>query len=175
MLEAKREPGRRANVRLLDAIDRLKARRRLRRSLNTMSEAELVELLARAGLAQGDLFHLAAPVRHRRRMARMLAHFGLDTERLVRCHWAALREADRTCARCANVRKCHHWFDWGRRNNAPRIFCPNAALFDELACRRTSGATSAGLGFPDLSPSGSGAAAQGVAVDRDRLDQRVDL
>ena len=140
-----------------------------------MSEAELVEVLARADLTRGDLFHLAAPVRHRRRLTRMLAHFGLDGEQLVRCHWAALREADRACASCANVRKCRHWFDWGRRNNAPRIFCPNAALFDELARKRKSCATSADLRLSDLPPAGSGAAALGVAVDGDRLEERVDL
>jgi hypothetical protein len=123
----------RGSVRLFALLDRQKARRRLRKSLNRVSESELMELLARADLTRGDLFHLATPVRHRRRMAQMLAHFGLDGEQVVRCHWAALREADRTCARCANVRKCRHWFDWGRRNNAPRIFCPNAPLFDGLA------------------------------------------
>ncbi len=136
MLETKTGRDRGASARLHVVLDRVKARRRLRRSLNTLSETELVELLDRAGLTRGDLFAVAGPVRHRRRLARMLAHFDLDAERLVRCHWAALREADRACARCVNVRKCRHWFDWGRRNNAPRIFCPNAARFDELARER---------------------------------------
>ena len=133
MLDAKTELDRRGNVQLFAVLDRRKARRRLRKCLHRVSESELAELLVRADLGPGDLFHLAAPVRHRRRLARMLAHFGLDGEHLVRNRWAAIRQADRTCARCANVRKCRHWFDWGRRNNAPRIFCPNAPLFDRLA------------------------------------------
>ena len=142
MLEAKTGRDRRGKARLFALPDRQKARRRLRKSLHRVSESELVELLARADLARGDLFHPAAPVRHRRRLARMLAHFGLDAERLVRGHWAALREADRTCAHCANVRKCRHWFDWGRRNSAPRIFCPNAPLFDGLARNKRKSPTS---------------------------------
>ena len=142
MSEAKTWQDRRGNARLFALLDRQKARRRLRKSLHRVSETELVELLARADLTRGDLFHLAAPVRHRRRLARMLAHFNLDGEQMVRCHWIAVRDADRTCARCATVRKCRHWFDWGRRNNAPRIFCPNAPLFDKLARNKRKSPTS---------------------------------
>jgi hypothetical protein len=142
MSEAKTIRGDRGKARLSALLDRQKARRRLRKSLHRVSEAELVDLLARADLTRDELFHLAAPVRHRRRLARMLAHFGLDAERLVRGHWATLREADRACARCASVRKCRHWFDWGRRNNAPRIFCPNAPLFDALARDKRKSSTS---------------------------------
>jgi len=64
-----------------------------------------------------------------------MVHFGIDPKRAVLGHWGAMREAERTCACCGNARRCRRWFEWGLRNDAPRVFCPNAERFDDIARR----------------------------------------
>jgi hypothetical protein len=70
---------------------------------------------------------------HRRLMAVMMRHFGLDIDDAIQNHWDALRRAERTCVRCSNVKRCRNWVVWDLHNDAPRVFCPNADLFDEIA------------------------------------------
>ena len=48
-------------------------------------------------------------------------------------YWGALKDAERVCTHCTQKKRCDRWHDWGVRNNAPFIFCPNARLFDEIA------------------------------------------
>lgn len=120
--------------RFVDLIVRWAPGNRLRRSLADLSDEELDRLLSATGRDRGDLFTVfKGNARHRQLMALMIEHFGVDREYAVQSSWDALRYADRVCVRCANSKRCESWFSWGLRNDAPRIFCPNAELFDEIA------------------------------------------
>jgi hypothetical protein len=66
-------------------------------------------------------------------MALMMSHFGVDRLRAVQIHWNALKHAEQICLRCAHTKRCSSWFDWGLKNDAPRIFCPCAPMFDDFA------------------------------------------
>lgn len=119
---------------------RLAAKRRrwnhpvLARSQEHLSDREIDAALVRAGLERADLFTPGnAIARHRVRMAHMLLAFEIDPERAVREHWEALKQADGHCSRCAQVGRCRRWLEWGGRNGAPQVFCPNAALFAAIA------------------------------------------
>lgn len=129
------EPGGWAD-RLRWRIGRWRARRRLRNSLASFSAEELERTLAAAELQRRDLFadHVAlAP--HRRFLARMIGHFGVELDPALGDRWDDLRDADRVCERCGMRRRCHRWFAWARANDAPRVFCPNADLLDDIATR----------------------------------------
>ena len=71
-------------------------------------------------------------------MAKLFEHFKVDPEHTLPRYWGALKDAERICARCRNVKRCSAWLAWGLGKDAPRVFCPNAALFDEnsAACGR---------------------------------------
>lgn len=126
----------RAREVLADGLRGYRARYRLRNDLGRLTEAELDCTLADAGLSRSDLATIfAAGSGKRSLMARMMTHFGIDPKRAALRHWGALREAEATCARCGNARRCRRWFEWGLRNDAPRVFCPNAERFDEIARR----------------------------------------
>lgn len=66
-------------------------------------------------------------------MTAMMRHFNLNSDGAAPRYHGALRDAERVCMNCATVKRCKRWLEWGRRNDAPRVFCPNAALFDEVA------------------------------------------
>lgn len=122
--------------RLASLLARIKSGRRLKRSLTHLSSDELDRVLTSIGKNRRDLFtEFRGNARHRRRLAFMLNHFGVDPDFASHSHWDALRRADENCIRCPNVRRCRSWMSWGARNDAPRVFCPNAALFDEIAGR----------------------------------------
>ena len=102
----------------------------LARTLSDLSDDEIDDALARAGLTRKDLF---APdnaiAQHRVRMAQMLAMVGLDVGQLVSEDWASLKHADHKCSRCTQTGCCHRWLEWGRPNTGPQAFCPNATFF----------------------------------------------
>jgi len=127
------------------AVTRLKqglrswlAERRLRGKIADLSEQELDRALHDLGLTRPDLFTVSKRnPDHRNRMAKLLEHFKVDPERAPPRYWVALRDSERICARCRNAKRCRAWLAWGLGKDAPRVFCPNAALFDEIsaACR----------------------------------------
>jgi hypothetical protein len=106
---------------------------RLNTRLTQFSDARLDRWTSRAGIERSDLFTVfKGNAAHRQLMARMLVHFNVEpTKACARC-WQVLRGAEAVCARCPNVGRCRRWFRWGRKNHAPDVFCPNAALFREL-------------------------------------------
>ncbi len=115
------------------------AKRRLRGKIADLSEQELDRALHDLGLTRRDLFTISKRnPGHRNRMAKLLEHFEVDPERALPRYWGALKDAERVCAHCRNVKKCRAWFAWRLCKDAPRVFCPNAELFDEIsaACRR---------------------------------------
>ncbi len=112
----------------------LTASHRLRKSVGQLSDEELDRLLASTGRTRRDLFTVfQGNATHRRLMALMIQHFGLDLDHAIQNHWDSLKQAERTCVRCSNVKRCRNWVVWDRRNDAPRIFCPNADFFDEIS------------------------------------------
>lgn|GEM_PF-5933504 len=73
-------------------------------------------------------------------MFRMMEHFGFSPRLLAAWQWGEVKGADRTCSKCGQVKRCQRWMSWGRKSDAPRIFCPNSSRFDELepvAARRS--------------------------------------
>jgi hypothetical protein len=63
--------------------------------------------------------------------ARMLRHAGLDADAMPARFWGALRDAERVCAHCRAAGRCHQW-QTATHADAPRLFCPNMPLFDEI-------------------------------------------
>ncbi len=112
----------------------------LRRRLSRTSDQALDRALSAARMERGDLFTpFKGNARHRKRLAAMMTRFGVDRALAAEVHWPALREADSLCADCPNVRRCARLLRWGVRDDAARVFCPNAALFDEIARAGRSG------------------------------------
>ena len=108
--------------------------RRLRQSLRHLSSDEVDRALRAAGKSRAELFTVdKGNARHRRRLAFMLHHFRVDPDFATHSCWEAVRQADHACMQCRNVRRCRSWMSWGARNDAPRIFCPNAEVLDEIA------------------------------------------
>ena len=106
----------------------------LRRRLSRSSDQALDRALSAARMARGDLFTpFKGNARHRKRLAAMMTRFGVDRALAAEVHWPALREAESLCADCPNVRRCARLLKWGLRDDAARVFCPNAALFDQIA------------------------------------------
>jgi len=117
----------RANLR------RKRVLRRLNRGLAGFSNKELADLLAEAGIGRTDLFTDFRGNRQTRGlMGQMLTHFDIDREMACEHHWRKLVHAEKACARCANVDKCQRWLAWGRKNDAPNVFCRNAGLFTQM-------------------------------------------
>ena len=43
-----------------------------------------------------------------------------------------VKDAERVCIHCGNTARCRRWLNRGAADDAPRLFCPNAELFDEM-------------------------------------------
>ena len=116
-------------------IRRAFARLRLRETLDRLGPEAIDRDLSDAGLSRSDLPTILGGRAHRRTrlMEPMMAHFHVDSQKLAPRYWGALRDAERVCQHCSNSSRCIRWLEWGRRNDAPRVFCPNATLFDEMA------------------------------------------
>ena len=120
--------------RFLDLVAHWNLGNPLGKSLAEYSDDELDEILTARGKTRADLFAVfKGNARHRQSMALMMSHFGVDRLRAVRFYWNTLKNAEQMCLRCAHTKRCRSWFDWGARNDAPRIFCPCAPLFDDIA------------------------------------------
>ncbi len=131
--------GAAAVIRLKQGLRSWLAERRLRGKIADLSEQELDGALHDLGLTRCDLFTISKRNPGRRnRMAKLLEHFKVNPERALPKYWGALKDAERVCAHCRNVKRCRAWLAWGLGKDAPRVFCPNAELFDEIsaACRR---------------------------------------
>jgi hypothetical protein len=117
----------RANLR------RKRVLRRLNRDLAGFSNKELADLLTKAGIGRTDLFTSFKGNRpNRHLMGQMLGRFDIDRETACEHHWRKLVHAEKACALCPNVNRCQRWLAWGRKNNAPNVFCPNAGLFARM-------------------------------------------
>jgi uncharacterized protein YjiS (DUF1127 family) len=118
---------------LAEPVARWRARNRLRRELGRHGPHELDRILADAGLNRSDLpTILGSRARNRSLMARMLVHFGVRPDRIAVRYQGALRDAERVCAHCGSTGRCRRWLNQGATDDAPRLFCPNAELFDEM-------------------------------------------
>lgn len=105
----------------------------LARALGHLKDHEIDSALSDAGLSRAKLFTPRdAIARHRVRMAHMLATLEVDVHDAVDWNWEALKQADQTCSLCREVGRCRRWLEWGRVNDAPQVFCPNAPLFQEI-------------------------------------------
>ncbi len=130
--------GAAAVARIKQGLRSWMAERRLRGKIADLSEQELDRALCDLGLTRRDLFTISKRnPDYRNRMAKLLEHFGVDPGHTLPRYWGALKDAERVCAHCRNVKRCRAWLAWGFGKDAPRVFCPNAELFDEIsaACR----------------------------------------
>jgi hypothetical protein len=104
---------------------------RARRQLRHV-DADLLERSVReTGMSSVDL--RLARLGARAEFEQMAQHFGVDPERVAPHLLAPLRDAERVCAFCQDVRRCRRWLAREAGTDAPRLFCPNAQLFDEVA------------------------------------------
>lgn len=107
-------------------------RARWQRARDERLSGEMTErMLADAALSRADVGSL----RHAARddMSRMMAHFGADPADIPPEFRGTLRDAERVCAACLAVGRCRRWLHRHATDDAPRLFCPNAELFDDLA------------------------------------------
>ncbi len=80
--------------------------------------------------------HSRSPAALRRQMVRadltrMMRAFGVHPDNWP-LYQDELAEAEYTCALCRHVGRCRAWSAKGCRGDAPRLFCANAALFEEM-------------------------------------------
>jgi hypothetical protein len=121
--------------RFVDLITRWNPGNHLGKRLADYYDDELDEILAATGKSRADLFTVfKGNTKHRQLLGKMMKHFGVNRRRATRHYWNALKMAEQTCSRCTNSTRCRSWLSWGSKNDAPRIFCPCAPLFDEIAC-----------------------------------------
>lgn len=64
-------------------------------------------------------------------MTEMMRYFGTDLDELP-LYRDELLEAEDLCARCRQVGRCRRWHMRGHHGDAPRLFCANVALFEEI-------------------------------------------
>ena len=97
-------------------------------------DPERERCLREAGISPAELRSAGKAARgFRGRMTAMMRHFRFNPDAAAPRYHGALRDAERVCMNCTTVSRCKRWLEWGRRNDAPRVFCPNAALFDDAA------------------------------------------
>ena len=114
-------------------LRRKRALRRLSEVLSIETDEELEDLLEEVGIQRKNLFtSFDGNAPHRRRMGRMLVHFGVDRAQASLHHWGDLVHAERRCARCRGADRCQRWLDAHHTNIAPNVFCPNAAQFEYI-------------------------------------------
>jgi hypothetical protein len=63
----------------------------------------------------------------------MMAHVGVDPDLVAAMAPQAARYAERACASCRTVARCHAWMDNGRTGDEPGLFCSNFSTFRALA------------------------------------------
>ncbi len=86
-----------------------------------------------AGIRRSELFtRFKGNALDRQLMGQMLIHFSVDRQTASEHDWPDLVHAERVCARCPNKGRCRRWLEWGVKNNAPNIFCPNAGRFQQM-------------------------------------------
>lgn len=101
--------------------------------LGRASDSVIDAALRECGMTRTKLFTPgSAMVPHRERIAAMILMQGLDPETLTRNFWSLLKEAEHRCAHCENAKRCERWLEWGRNNDAPRMFCPNETTFERI-------------------------------------------
>jgi hypothetical protein len=66
-------------------------------------------------------------------MLRMMWYFSADPGQVPPRFWGALRDAEQVCAHCLVVGRCQRWFRGRLSDDAPRSFCANAELYEEIA------------------------------------------
>ena len=64
-------------------------------------------------------------------LARMMRSFGVKPDDLL-LYQDEISEAEYVCALCRQVGRCRAWSAKGCRGDAPRLFCANAAFFEEI-------------------------------------------
>jgi hypothetical protein len=125
----------RLHARAWAGLRRLVAGRRHSQRSQARDERSLgdpsVQARADAALARADA--ASARVAARGDMSRMMRHFGIEPDQVPPQFRDRLRDAERTCAQCVTIGRCQRWSYRQATEDAPRQFCPNAQLFDEIA------------------------------------------
>ncbi len=85
---------------------------------------------------QAEAEHARSPIamtrdKVRADLGRMMRSFSVEPDN-VSLYQDELIEAEYACALCQDVGRCRAWMARGCRDDAPRLFCPNAALMEEI-------------------------------------------
>lgn len=65
----------------------------------------------------------------------MAERLGVDLGRARSCSRGVLRDAERACLYCLEVRRCRRWLAREAAGN-PQLFCPNTPLFRAIATKK---------------------------------------
>jgi hypothetical protein len=106
------------------------ARRKQARS-ERRPEESVDRTLADAALARADVTSARAQVRSD--MSRMMRYLDVDPDRIPGPFWGAVHEAEWVCTKCVSVGRCRRWSQPQPTDDAPRRFCPNAQLYEDIA------------------------------------------
>jgi hypothetical protein len=122
-----------STTRLLLALARAPALWRQAWRKPARSERLPEELIDRAlaALSRADMESAQAQVRSD--MSRMMRHFKVDTGGIAPRFGTALLDAERICANCFAVGRCRRWLHRQLTVDTPRLFCPNAQLYEDIA------------------------------------------
>jgi hypothetical protein len=66
-------------------------------------------------------------------MARMIADFGLDADKLARDDRMLFRDIEVLCSKCTHKGRCFRELEAGTAAQHAKAFCPNAETFEALA------------------------------------------
>ena len=92
-----------------------------------------LEDVSKRRLADAVLSGVSARDQVHHDMLRMMWYFSVDPGQVPPRFRDALRDAEQVCAHCLVVGRCQHWFHGRLSDDAPRSFCPNAELYEEIA------------------------------------------
>lgn len=125
-----REPAfRLKGTAMFDILSRALERRRRHREVDAIDERGLDEL----GLSRGELHTLVdAPATVIARLSEMAFRHGLDDAKLARSAHDYAQMVD-ACEHCAATRECRSFLSDPAADVAAAGFCPNRAVYRELA------------------------------------------
>jgi hypothetical protein len=101
--------------------------------LSTLTREDLRHIAGELALAESALLSLSVAGRDNTvLMDRMMRARGLDPEQTRQALSMALRDTERVCSQCENIRRCRRELDAGTAAAHCGAYCPNAATFDDL-------------------------------------------
>jgi len=116
------------------AFHRLTAHGMRDKQLASMTSADLRTLGRDIGMTEAELREVSGD--HSALMEKMMRARGLDPASTRREFAGAVREMEKTCARCQDSGRCFRELEAGTSAARYHVFCPNARAMDDLLAIR---------------------------------------